>query len=211
MQENNQPNQAHNHQLKPVKKRSWYKTWWGILLIIFVFIPLFFTIFIAVFAINSPHQKNYDAQNTPANQQAQQEQQKEQARKTRQEVIDTYSQPYCDNHTNVLMKSDPILTKDNWPTFDGRRNWTLDECKTIITKLYDSGTSKERIASLSEGRKIGVGMRGIEIIYSLGYPNDINTTTTSDNTHEQWIYGDPIYGATYVYLDNWVVTSYQEN
>lgn len=33
MQENNQPKQAHN-QLQPVKKRGWYKTWWGILLII---------------------------------------------------------------------------------------------------------------------------------------------------------------------------------
>lgn len=34
MQKNNQPKQAHDHQLQPAKKRGWYKSWWGILLII---------------------------------------------------------------------------------------------------------------------------------------------------------------------------------
>lgn len=201
-------------QEQPVKqpsKKKWYTRWWGILIIIFVITPTLFMTLIITYAVNSPHQQSYNEQNTPENQKAEQIQQEEQVQKERQLVIDTYSQPYCNNHTNVLMKNDPVLTNDNWPTFDGRRNWTLDECKAIITKLHDSGTSKERIESLSEGRKIGIGMRGIEVIYSLGYPNDITTTTTSSNINEQWVYGDPIYGATYIYLDNWVVTSYQEN
>ena len=213
MQYNDQSKQPHNQQipLNQVKKRSWYRTWWGVLIIIFVLTPILFITLIVAYALNSPHQQNYNEQNTPEKHQAQQEKEDELAQEKRQTVIDTYSQPYCNNHTNVLMKNDPVLTEDKWPSFDGRRNWTLAECRTIIAKLYDSGTLEERIVSLSEGRKIGVGMRGIEVIYSLGYPNDINTTTTSGNTNEQWVYGDPIYGATYVYLDNWVVTSYQEN
>lgn len=197
--------------VKQSTRKKWYTRWWGILTIIFIITPTLFITLIISYAVNSPHQQSYNEQNTLENQKAEQIQQEEQAQKERQLVIDTYSQPYCNNHKNVLMKNDPVLTNDNWPTFDGRRNWTLDECKAIITKLYDSGTTKERIESLSEGRKIGIGMRSIEVIYSLGYPNDINTTTTSSNTNEQWVYGDPIYGATYVYLDNWVVTSYQEN
>lgn len=212
MQENDKFSQQENQRplISPSKKKGWYKTWWGILLMIFVIAPVLFITLIVGYAVNSPHQQSYDAQNTPKNQQVRQEEQDNLAQKERQAVIDTYSEPYCSNHTNVLMKNDPVLTKDNWPTFDGRRNWTSDECRTIITMLYDSGTSKERIANISEGRKIGVGMTNAEVIYSMGYPNDINTTNNSSGTYEQWVYGDPIYGATYVYVDNGIVTSYQQ-
>lgn len=190
--------------------KPWYKTWWGILIIIFIGMQILVATISSMNRINNPvsTQKN---QTTHIQSEKEKQQELDRLAQIRQSIIDTYSPPYCSNHTNVLMKTDPVLVNDGWPTFDGRRNWTAEECRVIITKLYDTGTSKERIIGLSEGRKIGIGMKNVEVIYSLGYPNDINSSTADSGTWEQWVYGNPIYGANYVYLDNGVVTSYQEN
>lgn len=41
------------------------------------------------------------------------------------------------------------------------------------------------------------------------YTSSRNTTTVNGLIREQWVYGDPIYGATYVYFDNDKVSSWQ--
>lgn len=123
--------------------------------------------------------------------------------------VDKYAPVYCQNHTNVKMRNDKVLVDAGWPTFDGTRNWTQEECRTIVSKLLDI-TTEDRVSQISEGRKIGVGMTNAEVIYSLGYPDDINSTTNSYGTSEQWVYGSPIYDGQYVYLENGVVTSYQQ-
>jgi predicted membrane protein len=123
--------------------------------------------------------------------------------------VDKYAPIYCQNHTNVYMRNDKVLVEAGWPTFDGKRNWTQEECRTIISKLLDI-TTEDRISQISEGRKIGVGMTNVEVIYSLGYPDDINSTTNSYGVSEQWVYGSPIYDGQYVYLEDGVVTSYQQ-
>ena len=123
--------------------------------------------------------------------------------------VDKYAPVYCQNHKNVRMRNDQNLINGGWPTFEGRRNWTQEECRTIISKLLDI-TTEDRISQISEGRKIGVGMKSVEVIYSLGYPDDVNSTTNSYGTSEQWVYGSPIYDGQFVYLDNGVVTSYQQ-
>lgn len=186
------------------KKQRWYKKWWAITL--FIFIGL------GILGASAP-EENKHVENKPSQQQTAEQTQAnalKAAAEKRQTIIDKYSGPYCQNHTNVSMRNDKVLTVGGWPTFDGKRNWTAEECQLIITKLYDTGTAEARIASISEGRKIGVGLRNVEVIYSVGYPDKINTTTNTGGTHEQWVYGSPIYGANYVYLDNGIVTSYQQ-
>lgn len=188
---------------KKTSKKPWYKRWWAIALFIFVGLG-------AVGSVTPDEQKSSSQQNQQKTSQQTQADAQQAAAAKRQSVIDTYAAPYCQNHTNVQMRNDKVLTDGGWPTFDGKRDWTAEECKVIIAGLYDTGTSTERIASIAEGRKIGVGLRNVEVIYSLGYPDNINTTTNAGGTHEQWVYGNPIYGANYVYLDNSIVTSYQQ-
>ena len=59
--------------------------------------------------------------------------------------------------------------------------------------------------------KISVGMSAVQVMWSWGVPNKKNTTTTSVGTHEQWIYGNPLSHAQYVYLENGVLTTIQES
>ena len=58
-------------------------------------------------------------------------------------------------------------------------------------------------------RKVAIGMTKVEVVYAWGSPNDINRTISSNSTWEQWVFGNPIYGANYVYFDDGIVTSMQ--
>lgn len=58
-------------------------------------------------------------------------------------------------------------------------------------------------------RRFGMGMTAAQLRASLGAPNDVNRTVTRYGTHEQWIYGEPISGATYIYLEDGIITSWQ--
>jgi len=87
--------------------------------------------------------------------------------------------------------------------------YTSDECKQIITGLYDKGYSQEDIRRVAEA-KFWVGMSAELLYFSLGMPNDYsNSTTTMFGTSSQLVYGNPLYGATYIYVDNGIVTSFQ--
>lgn len=195
------------------KKKEWYSSPGKIILVVFAVLILIPIVAASVNQAtdpnNTPEAKQARAE-SDAKQQAEQAAQEAKAKaEHRKEFINTYGPIYCEGHKNVYMQNDPVLTDGGWPTFSGTRNWNQDECKTIITKLFDNGTSESRLIQIASGRKIGVDMNMYEVIYSLGYPNDINATTTSYGRSEQWVYGNPIYGANYVYLENGIVTSYQ--
>ncbi|MCM8570271.1 hypothetical protein NE848_12830 [Gramella jeungdoensis] len=64
---------------------------------------------------------------------------------------------------------------------------------------------KSDLEAMKEG-KFWIGMNKEQLIYSLGKPIDINTNVGSWGKHEQWVYG----GGTYIYLENGIVTSYQQ-
>ncbi len=75
--------------------------------------------------------------------------------------------------------------------------WSKQECEDVANK------------------KIWIGMNEMQLNLSWGNPNDKNNTTGSWGTHSQWVYGSPIYGANYVYLegktlDDMKVTSWQD-
>ena len=74
--------------------------------------------------------------------------------------------------------------------------WPKQECEDIANK------------------KIWIGMSELQLNLSWGNPNDKNNTTGTWGIHTQWVYGNPIYGANYVYLegkdtDSMKVTSWQ--
>jgi hypothetical protein len=47
------------------------------------------------------------------------------------------------------------------------------------------------------------------LVYRIGTPNDLNSTTTAFGNRQQWVYGDALEGASRVYLDDGKVTAYQ--
>ncbi len=74
--------------------------------------------------------------------------------------------------------------------------WPKQECEDVANK------------------KIWIGMSELQLNLSWGNPNDKNNTTGTWGIHTQWVYGNPIYGANYVYLegkdsDSMKVTSWQ--
>jgi hypothetical protein len=54
--------------------------------------------------------------------------------------------------------------------------------------------------------KIIIGMTKKQCVEAWGYPERLNRTVAARGKHEQWIYGD-----TYVYFDNGVLTSWQDS
>lgn len=62
------------------------------------------------------------------------------------------------------------------------------------------------VINLYKSKKLEIGMNDYDLILSMGYPNEINKTTTSSTVSEQWVYQDL---NVYVYLENGIVTSYQ--
>jgi predicted RNA-binding Zn-ribbon protein involved in translation (DUF1610 family) len=66
-------------------------------------------------------------------------------------------------------------------------DWSLDDCQCII-----------------EGH-VRIGFTKDQAIAGWGRPEDINRTTGSWGTHEQWVYG----GHNYLYFENGILTSLQ--
>lgn len=61
-------------------------------------------------------------------------------------------------------------------------------------------------AQVYNSKNLTVGMDMFDLILSMGYPNKINKTTTSNGVSAQWVYRDL---DVYVYLDDSIVTSFQ--
>lgn len=58
--------------------------------------------------------------------------------------------------------------------------------------------------------KVRVGITKEQVLISWGVPDDIHRTVTGFGSSEQWIYGNPLYGAKYLYFDNDKLTSWQD-
>lgn len=90
---------------------------------------------------------------------------------------------------------------------------TVENCKMIAQICLDTWT-KEECKNIAD-MKIWIGMSNNELILSWGLPSDRNNSTYSFGTNSQWVYGNPIYGASYVYLEgkdntSMKVTSWQD-
>jgi type II secretory pathway pseudopilin PulG len=126
----------------------------------------------------------------------------------RQAFINTNGPVYCANHQDVKLNS-PDLTSQGWPFADNKYGVTQEQCSTIVGKLYDLRDGSEYRESMVKAvaeKKIAIGMTRAEAVFSLGTPRTVNNTTTSNGTHEQWVYSL----TNYVYVDDGIVTSYQD-
>jgi hypothetical protein len=60
-------------------------------------------------------------------------------------------------------------------------------------------------------RKVSIGMDIQMVEFAWGRPDDINEYTSVNGTTHQWIYGDVLKGATYLYFDDdFILTSWQD-
>ena len=88
------------------------------------------------------------------------------------------------------------------------RNKQLEEKKRREAEVKKSALIKKYGSTdglkVFEG-KIWIGMTKAMLLDGWGEPSDINRTVGSWGIHEQWIYGD-----TYIYLENDILTSWQD-
>jgi len=133
-------------------------------------------------------------------------------------------------------KPDPTLTPENqkWITDAGKRYYDsqkayydklgpalhypseeLDIIKDIASgeatmKLCLYKLDKQHCENVVDGT-VWIGEPKFWVQMTIGtYTSSRNTTTTHGVTHEQWVYGNPLYGASYAYFDNDILTSYQQ-
>ena len=72
-------------------------------------------------------------------------------------------------------------------------------------------SSSGRILTLILQNKITMGMTNNDVVKSWGRPDDINSSTGSYGTHEQWVYRRGNSNNQYVYFENNSVTSWSNN
>lgn len=87
-----------------------------------------------------------------------------------------------------------------------------DDCKKVAAWCLEAWKKQE--CENMANKKIWIGMDDLALEIAWGNPNDKNNTTNTYGTSSQWVYGNPIYGANYVYLEgkdknSMTVTSYQ--
>lgn len=106
--------------------------------------------------------------------------------------------------------------EDSEPNSAIGTNLTEEDCKAIVDFMVVAW-NKEDIENISKAQ-IWTGMNALQTAYSLGMPSDQNKTVTQHGVSVQWVYGNPIYAAAYVYFDGkdidswdtWILTSWQE-
>ncbi len=125
----------------------------------------------------------------------------------RKAIIDRIAPIYCAKRQSVKVKLTAEGEANGWPGNTGA-GWTNDKCTNIITKLFVAGATEEELGLVVEG-KYAIGMHEMSLLYSVGSPRDINTTRYANYKTSQYVYGDPLYNATYVYVDNGLVTAVQ--
>lgn len=132
----------------------------------------------------------------------------QQAAATKQSIITDLAPKYCASHQQLRLQKLDKLIAQGYPMFDRTGGFTPDQCTTIISKLYDLDSDKAHLDNVVAA-EVSVGMRTEEVIFGIGTPNKDNSTNTAAGNSAQWVYGDPLSHALYVYIDNGVVTATQ--
>lgn len=140
----------------------------------------------------------------------------EQARlqKQKDDEITNYAQKYCDNrkdwHRNFpLLDKTSIGIKVEKGSYKMGNELTIDDCKRNISALYEN--YQNDLQKIVEG-KYWIGMKEMILITSVGSPDDRNDTVSVGHENSQYVYRKDKYGinAIYIYVDDGVVTSYQD-
>lgn len=196
-------NRSKNTEDYTKQARPWYKTW--------KIIPVIWVALSIIFAASSSTQRTTQTTTSDIQQAAQDKIKADQEAKAladkRQDTISSLAPAYCKTHGDLRV-NEPTLSQQGWPHANNSLGLSGEECVAIIGRLYDQGTTPQKLQTMSED-KVAVGMSKVEVVYTWGSPGDINTTTSLNTTQDQWVYGSPAYGATYVYFVNDVVTTIQ--
>lgn len=81
--------------------------------------------------------------------------------------------------------------------------------ETMKTCLFQ--LDKEHCENVIDGT-LWIGEPKIWVVNTIGpYTSSRNTTVTKGVTHEQWVYGNALFGGTFVYFDNDVLTAFQNS
>lgn len=59
-------------------------------------------------------------------------------------------------------------------------------------------------------KNVVIGMTAEQVRLSIGKPTTVNRTVTAAGVREQWVYRSSLYNTRYIYLENGVVTSWQD-
>lgn len=122
----------------------------------------------------------------------------------------------------ALTPDNDLLQFHDWPenissyfkTIIKDREWRASFREKLDASI--SGQKEARLKEMvekygkSNGKRIAdeeiwIGMKREMLIDSRGYPDDINRTVVPGNTHEQFVYG-----SQYIYVENGVVTAWQD-
>lgn len=151
-------------------------------------------------------------QTKPTKTKEQIQKERKEATKKQEEKNKNYATQYCNKRENSnkqysVITSDDI-TEINKSVKKKGLELTQNDCYQIVTYLNSWGS--ENIADIVE-RRYWIGMGKVELLSSLGWPNDVNVTNYGLGVNEQWVYNKDSYGsAYYIYLENNKVTSYQD-
>jgi hypothetical protein len=104
------------------------------------------------------------------------------------------------NHIRELMRQDSIeKVNEKRANEKAEANEDIKHKNSLIKKYGQTN------GSLVYQKKIRLGMSKEMVIESWGQPKDIHRTVGSWGVHEQWIYGE-----TYLYFENGILTSWQD-
>lgn len=198
------------------QNKSWYKKWWGVALLVVFGGPLALGILAGLLSAIAQPTTDDKQNNTSVTTQDSATADKQKAddevaaKELTRTLIEGYVPKYCQNHQDRKIPL-PFEKDGNWqydienPTV----KLSNQDYRNVITYLVNNiNSSAQSLESISEA-KISIGMSRHELLLAWGLPSDINDTVTASGKSSQWVYGNPAYGANYVYLDNDIITAIQ--
>lgn len=173
------------------------------------YLLIIFIVVVFIFVISVP-----GGNNNPASTQNKVAQ--ETSKPKSQAELGKITESYCNNRANAT-RSYPVLdiqvgnsgsAKVIPEQFKPGNKLTLEDCTKALNYLALLGKEDNLDKIATQGRWIG--MDNIDLLYSAGMPDDVNTTTNQNGSREQWVYNGSGNHTMYIYLENKVVTSWQD-
>jgi hypothetical protein len=103
-----------------------------------------------------------------------------------------------------------LRVKNKYYTLDSVEDYHL-EYNYLTKNPFKKYKYSKATWDLIKKQKIKIGMSKNQVRLSWGVPDDTNDSGGSWGTYDQWVYGDPIYGAQYVYFSNGKLESWQND
>lgn len=129
------------------------------------------------------------------------------------EELATLSEKYCENRKNKIWHYPLIKFENGTATTDIENSklgskLTKEDCKNtvdVLNKIYP----KDEVVNIVD-QKYWLGMKSMQVIYSVGLPSDVNTTVTKGLEHKQLVYTDGGFNFMFIYTENDKVTAWQD-